>query len=178
MARTAFKLLPDISGSLIDFQHLQFAGCGDIQVTDLELETLFQRVYPGLFMSGFTYEDSSSQQVRESLRGKFLIPCLNDQTKLQVNAINLDTLQKKFLQSNLIEEEKQNIINLFNTNIMQPHEVLNKCIQLNPTFDRLFSLWKSTSFKSFLLTSVGIAIGQTNFIRYDATYHDLALWMA
>lgn len=161
------------------YQHLEFSRCGSIMsLGERNLEQILGMVYQGQFMKGFEPSVLENMGVSLELYKQHFIPCLNDLSKLQVNANSHEKLEK-LLQSNpfMNEDIKSKIIQLFNTNKMSDDEIRNKIIQIRPYMEQVFDAWTNSSMKSFTLTSVGIAIAHANIKRFSGEFANLRIWI-
>lgn len=175
--QTIFPLISELNPNESSFQHLEFAGCGTIQTTEANLERLLGYLYKGLFSKGFDKSEIDSKQITIGLDTRFFISCLNDETKLQVNALNDETLKKNLEKEKIGEEDRKKIIELFSESAMSNNEIMNLCINLRPYMKDFYDKWNSTSMKSFNLTSVGIAIGHANIKKMIGNFTDLSDWI-
>jgi hypothetical protein len=170
-------LLGSITNSMASFQHLEFSGCGAIAETEITLERIFAVQYQGLFMKGCdssAIEELSPTIVNDS---RLFIPCLNDQTKLQVKAVCGDSLKGYLEQLQISEEDTVKIVNLFDSNLMSHDEIRAKCISIRPYMAAVFEFWSNSPAKNFSLTSVGMAIGHANIKRFAGEFGNLSIWI-
>lgn len=166
-----------ISKNRSDFQHLQFAGCGSIQMGDQQLAAIIRDSYSGLFMKGLTADEVMTIEIPPHLRNVFLLNCVNDPSKLQINALNLETLDFLMEKHGLVGSQNQNIKTLFESNKLPVEEVLRKCVENCPYLEDLNEYWKDSEMNSFMLTSVGIAIGHANIKKSTTSFGDLSIWI-
>lgn len=159
------------------FQHLQYTGCGSAQLISRSLEDAFLAQYPGLFSKGFARDEADVELLPIRARRQFLIVCLNDPEKLQVRAQNAAALTALFDEHEVDEANRLIVDRLFNLGRMSSEEVRAKCIELRGYMEQVFSLWNDSDFRSFTLTSVGMAIGHANMKRIAGTFGDLSQWI-
>jgi len=81
------------------YQHLEFTGCGSIQMGQISLEECLESSYQGLFLKGFDIEEIANRGVGVGHDQKFFVPCLNDTTKFQVRAVNREALEKNWIRT-------------------------------------------------------------------------------
>jgi hypothetical protein len=159
------------------YQHLEFAGCGAVGVMTVEMESAFQEKFRGLFQKGFDPQKLNEIGLSLRLPERFIVKCLHDPTKLQVNALNGDVL-KDLLDANQVSPAERSLLKLlFAEGSMDPGEVLAKCIELRPYMQLIFNAWKLSPLPQLTLTSVGIAIAHANLRRITAFDADLSLWI-
>lgn len=159
------------------YQHLEFTGCGSIQVATSSLEEGLMDSYAGLFTTGFDVGDIVNQGLSAELRAQFFEPCLSNPAKMQVVAINKETLERYFEQFQVSHEDRQKIRTLFAIGRLSPAQARQKCIALRPYMQTVFDCWSNSAMKSFTLTSVGMAIGHANVKRLIGEFSDLSIWV-
>lgn len=170
-------LVASITKSVASFQHLEFSGCGAIAVTEISLEGVFSDRYKGLFMKGFEAGAIEDQGVTLGNDPRVFIPCLNDQSKLQVKALNREGLDSYLKQLGVSAEDITRISALFDLNTMSHDEVREKCVALRSYMAEVFDFWRDSPAKNFTLTSVGIAIAHANIKRFAGEFADLSIWI-
>lgn len=169
------ELLPTKEGA---FQHLQFTGCGSVSMGSISLEQIFRITYSGLFNNGF--EEKRLLELGITILGNdlnYFIPCLNDSTKLQVRAVEIESLKVQLVSNNATIENQQKIEQLFKENMMSDQEIKEKVLAASPFMESIFNAWASTKLQSFELTSVGIAIGHANIKRLSGEFSNLSIWI-
>ncbi len=159
------------------YQHLQFSGCGSIGMGQIALETIFSKTYQGLFSKGFNPEEINKRDIDGNLYHRFFVPCLNAPSKLQVKAINKESLTKVLDNADVNDENRKKIEALFDTGKMDESEIRNKCIEIRPYMAEIFDVWSASQLKHFTLTSVGIAIGHANIKRLVGEFANLRIWI-
>lgn len=158
------------------YQHLQFAGCGSLQITQISLEAIFRKTYAGLFQKGF--DGSLIEGIPVEVFKNFCMISFYDKKKLQIAALNDQILAKKLEESSFDQDYKNRIWNLFiNDNIKTEEEIRQVCISIRPYMEDFFRLWSASSMKNFDLTSVGIALAHSNIRRYVGQFSDLKIWI-
>lgn len=159
------------------YQHLEFTGCGSIQMGEIALEGILEQTYQGQFLKGFDHSEIASREVSIGLDGKFFMTCLNDPTKLQVRANNKKLLEQHLEANAISSDDKTKIIALFDLGKMSHAEIREKCIAIRPYMELVFNTWADSPMKSFTLTSVGMAIGHANLKRLIGEFASLAIWI-
>lgn len=162
-----------------EFQHLSYTRCATLSVVSSSLESTFLDAYTGLFFKGF---DEKSLTPINGEKSNILYPtlftlCLNDSTKLQINAINVEHLNKLFETINVKESHKKYILSLFNSNKMSTKEVKEKIIENIPKMDKIFKYWQDTLISHITLSSVGIIIGAFAAENITNNAFDLSIWI-
>lgn len=171
--------VPKLSKNAAGFLHLVFTGCGSIEFAAHKLENLIGDVYQGLFLKGFDKPEISDQSLLSFYQdSQFFIPCLNDNSKLQINATNKESLEKYFNQRVIPEEARAKILKLFDLNKMNESEIKEKIFEICPYMKDVFEIWNNSEMQNFALTSVGMAIGHANIKRLiGEEFADLSIWI-
>lgn len=161
------------------FQHLQFTGCGSIAPMggNVTLENILNQTYPGLFFYGFDPDEIENRGITNGSDINFFVPCINDPTKTQIRAINLETLDQNLSLHKVSEEDKVKIRALFNEWRMDHNAIREKCISTRPYMKSVFEFWTDPPANSFTLTSVGMAIGHANIKRLTGEFASLSIWI-
>lgn len=163
--------------NLSSFQHLEYAGCGTISISEISLEKIFGATYQGLFLKGFQKQEIDDKKLIIGLDPDFFINCLNDLTKMQVSAISQEALEKQFKNKNICRDDQEKIKQLFNENKMSEEEIKNKVISIRAYMKNIFDIWNESAMKNFQLTSVGIAIAHANIKKNIGEFANLAIWI-
>lgn len=166
-----------VTDSRIAYEHLEYAGCGTVQIGSVALSQVWEANYMGLFFKGFGHEDIDKDRLSQETLSRYIMQCLNDASKYQVNAMSLEDLNKRLAAESVPENEAKYIVELFGKNKMTPDEMKTKIVELRPYMADFYSTWDNSPMKSFQLTSVGIAIGHANLRKYLGNFADLSIWM-
>jgi hypothetical protein len=172
------QLLPlarNVSAENSSFWHMQAQACGSIEMGHVDMIANFRSKYGGVLGDGF-----SRQQLEDHLPdGKknaldnFVIPSLNEPTKLQPNAIRFEVWKEATAATGLSENELRNVWNVFENTI----DPFKRITELDPELAEIFNVWRSTAVKQFSLTSIGIAIGHANAARVVGFDAPLNVWI-
>ena len=165
------------TGKTSCFQHLEFTGCGTVGLSQVTLEGVLESVYQGIFLKGFDHEEALRKGLTIPITPPLFINCLNDPSKLQLNALNLERLNDYFVSNSITSDNSNKLIELFNQNKMSHVEIKEKCLFLRPYMSAVFEAWESSEMKSFTLTSVGMAIAHANIKRLVGEFSDLSIWV-
>jgi hypothetical protein len=169
------------SGRLVknnaSYQHLEFTGCGSIQMGEISLEDSLGQIYQGLFLKGFDSSEIETRGISIGRDPNFFIPCLNDPTKLQIRANNKEVLENSLNTRSIQDDDRNKIIALLDHGKMNAQEIRDKCIQIRPYMNDIFDIWSESPMKSLTLTSVGMAIGHANIKRLIGEFADLSIWV-
>ncbi|MCD5977229.1 LPO_1073/Vpar_1526 family protein [Pseudomonas quasicaspiana] len=157
--------------------HLEFAGCGSAKEGSLPLEKILCMHFPGLFMKGFDSVELSELDISVDVSSTLFSRCLNDPAKYQISALDVATLERLFVEHGIAVEERSKISALFLAQLLPDEKVRAACIKIRPYMHDLFEMWTSSTLKSFMLTSVGIAIGHAVIKGSVKEFSDLSVWI-
>jgi hypothetical protein len=175
-----YRISPFVEGitkSDTCYQHLEYAGCGSIEITSVSIETIFLEHYPGIFVKGFPESDIKEIIDENALSHQMLIRCLRNPQLLQVNAIDADTIRSKSEKIGLEGAKVEKLIELQNKHRMSETEVKDDLRSAHSCMEKLFGIWEGSFMKNMTLTSVGIAIGHANTRRVTKETDDLSIWI-
>ncbi|MEQ8476495.1 LPO_1073/Vpar_1526 family protein [Fulvivirga sp.] len=159
------------------YQHLEFTGCVSVSIGSSNIENILSQTYKGIFCKGFTEEEFDMQEGNFEKFKPLLVPCLQDKTKYQLNAIDDDTLDQKAKQLKLTDFDIITLKPFLNSHQMNGKELKDIIIDQGKFMNTLFDVWDNSSLKSITLTSVGIAIAQANLRRKTGITVDLGIWI-
>ena len=159
------------------YQHLEFSGCGSIGLAGNSLEGILGTLYQGQFLNGFDQSEIESRAISVGLDSRFFIPCLNDASKLQVNANSKEILEKHLDAQGVPPEDRAKVLQLFDLGKMSEPEIKEKLIAIRPYMADVFEIWTNSPMQTFTLTSVGMAIGHANIKRLIGEFASLAIWI-
>lgn len=159
------------------YQHLEFTGCGSVQMGKITLEDILDQTLPGHFLKGFDQSEIKNREVSIGLDQRFFTRCLNDPTKFQVRAYNKTFLEQSLAAQDIKPEDRVKIVALFDVGKMSTSEIREKCISIRPFMESVFDTWSDSPMKSFSLTSVGMAIGHANIKRLVGEFASLSMWI-
>jgi hypothetical protein len=163
--------------NLASYQHLEFSSSGSIGLGERRLESILGTTYQGLFLKGFEEKEIIDRSISIGLDQRYFTQCLNDPSKLQVNAINKNSLDENLEKDAILAEDRAQIHALFDIGKMDDSEIKDKCIEIRPYMSTIFETWSGSAMKNFTLTSVGIAIGHANIKRLVGEFEDLSIWI-
>jgi len=166
-----------LSKNQAGYQHLEFSGCGSIGLGGNSLEGILGTVYQGQFLKGFDQSEIANRAISIGLDSRFFIPCLNDMSKLQVNANSKENLEKHLDAQGVSPEDRARILELFDLGKMSEPEIKEKLIAIRPYMAGVFETWTNSAMQTFTLTSVGMAIGHANIKRLIGEFASLSIWI-
>ncbi|MBQ7328234.1 MAG: hypothetical protein IJX00_04695 [Clostridia bacterium] len=168
-----------ISEKQSEFQHLSYVGCATTSIGSSSLESVLLNTYTGLFFKGF---DEESLKIVDGEKSNILYPtlftkCLNDNKKLQINAIDEETVKELFEKLKVKQSHQDYILSLFKSNRMNAEEVRDKVIETCPKMEQIFKYWNDSLISRLTLSSVGIIIGAFAAQNITNDYFKLSIWI-
>lgn len=159
------------------FQHLEYVGCGTVQMGTSKIEMLFRRVYPGLFCKGFGQDQLEAFVAEKGIPRALFVQCLHDTDAFQVNALNEEGATTSAKEHGLADDKVKELVTIMKGHLLSEEDIKASVVGRLPDLEILFETWNSTPMKSFNLTSVGIAIGHANVRRRTKREFDLSIWI-
>lgn len=159
------------------YQHLEFAGCGSISLGSAKIEDTLLETYKGIFCKGFTKKQFEITGITLEKYPTIIIPCLQDNTKFQLAAIDDETLTKRAKAVGIEDAEINKLKHLMNNYQMNAAEAKEIIKQQGEFMNTLFDIWDTSPIKNMTLTSVGIAVATANLRRKTGITVDLGIWI-
>lgn len=169
-----------VSQKASEFQHLNYTGCSQFETFGQELPKRVRNAYAGLFMKGFTEEELPKTKQDRSFLEQYpdlFVQCLNDQTKIQINAIREKDLEDKLNARIRDRDDQAKLVNLFEKNQMNDEKTMTLILQLVPEMQELAEYWENSNISRLTLTSVGIIIGAQYGRLITGQKYDLKIWI-
>ena len=162
-----------------EFQHLTYTRCGTISISSISLIKPFLSSYKGLFARGFEEKDIplvNNEPINQKFP-KLFVRCINDSNKLQINAIDDETLKRLIDELKIDTVIAEKLKQLFDNYTMSAEQAQNKIIELCPQMEEIFEYWEKTPIKNLNLSSVGIVIGALFAASKTNEKFDLNIWI-
>ena len=105
------------------YQHLEYTGCGTISLLNKNLADIFKANYGGIFSKGFEEKTILERGISIQLENPIFIACLNDKTKIQINAINIDVINSRCSKHGIDDDNKQQLITLDKETLMNNEKI-------------------------------------------------------
>lgn len=166
-----------LSKNQAGFQHLEFSNCGAVGLAGNSLQNILGITYQGQFLKGFDQSEISNRGISIGLDPRFFVRCINDLSKLQVNANSKEALEKHLDKEQISSEDRAKILELFDLGKMTEDEIKEKVISIRPYMSDVFDIWSNSAMQTFTLTSVGMAIGHANIKRLVGEFASLSIWI-
>lgn len=176
--KNIIPFVDNITSERSSFNYIEYLGCGHIRVGDHgELEEIFKRRYKGLFSKGFNTEEFESEVGSFEEYRIFIMKCLHDNTKLQINTFNEKILVEKMTKNNIDSQVQNKLKSFLTQNTFNNAEIKNYLISINSKMEIIFDVWENSVMKKLELSSVGIAIAHANYRRKTGITLDLTNWI-
>jgi hypothetical protein len=162
------NLLPFFNGKTISrsfLQHLEYTGCGKLEIAPYSIGKIFVDRYPFLFSKGFTKDKLDVCFNGFKSQGPIAIPCLHDNNLLQFTYPIYNELENWGSRVGAGEELIKKIKILQRTSLMSEIEVKEFLIDLVPEMAYLYDLWDNSKLYKLRLNNIGLAIGHANYCR-------------
>lgn len=162
------------------YEHLEYTGCGALTLVGglKPIGELQAQTYPGLFVKGFDDEEWKKRLPNPPELLKWaVVNCQQDQSKLQINAMNEDVLNQLCEQHGVTGENATKLKQLFNHSKMNASEVKDYIVGNRPGLQKLFDVWENSQLSKMTLTTVGIAVAHANFRRRTGLQLNLDIWV-
>lgn len=178
------EYLKDVSSHDSSFQHLSACGCGIVELTSVNFEKIMLHNYGGLFSFGFG-ENELREIVKpeelEFVKTKLLIPCLNSNGNLQINAINSDDalhlLKDTEIRGLISNETRQSLLGTFSASFARGAKFCDLLNSSFPVLHNLSQVWDNTPLNKLSLTTTGLAIGHASYVRVNEGMSPLSIWI-
>lgn len=174
--RNIMALGRDLSHSPQDIQHLEYVGVASSTLAEVDFGTALVSGSEGLFTRGFSV-DVVPQHIRESPQFEaLLVPCTRTPEHLQVAGRGDDDIPD--LAEKLgVPEWTEELTTLAKNGRMQPHEVVEEAARFEPGITAVAEAWGKRQYAGLTLTSVGIAIGHSQWKRVTGDKAPLSTWL-
>ena len=167
----------DLPKSQASYQHLEFAGCGNISIASSNITNILKQKYPGVFTKGFSREQFGSEIKQISGSEKLLIPCLRDNSLFQFHATDFEVLKNEAKKNGITKTEYLKLKAFWKKYLLRNEELKKELINKNENMAIIYDVWENTPMKSMSLTSVGIAIAHAYTRSKTGDSEDLSIWI-
>ncbi len=166
----AAPLMPDVSPEQASYSYLLAQGCGSYQqFGNQPLHLLFRLNYLGVLNFGFDLTELSLKVSNTELRKldetNLIIKCVNDEGRLQLNALNRKHFMSKAVPA-LSVGTATALWAFFDSRMWTQQQIIENLRPTAPIIYDLFQYWESEiPISRFELNAVGIAIAHANLSR-------------
>lgn len=174
---THLKPFINFKNTDVEFQHIEYAGCGSIGIGSWDLVNIYREQYSFLFSNLIERAKIGDLGLSEEIKAE-LLQLDTAEDKYSVRIKNVEEL-KKYLEKQKVEEQKTNqLVLLYKRNIKNSNEVKKKIKEETEVGEALLTLWEERSGLPHLsLTSVGIAIAASYFEQVVGEKINIDLWI-
>ena len=175
------KNIKEAAGLISDknpcYQHLEYAGCGAVGVMQATYAQCLRATYEGLFSRGFDETQFGGSQLQIAFTHPLIIPCTNDPTRKQINAMREDVIRSECKRYGVSDQDAEKLVALQKATLLDDLGVRKLVCDARPYMQRLFDIWDNSQMRLFTLTSVGIAIGHANIKKSVRDLTNLSIWI-
>lgn len=165
------------ASSFPSFQHLQFAGCGAIDVMSTSLAAVMKSTYGGIFVKGFTAEELAGRGINLPVNHPIYVACDHVPGRGRIKVLNESQLNELFEENAITDADRGVLRQVYADYQMSEIEIRTAVVERCPYMEELFDLWSPDPMGRFSLTSVGMAIGHANVQRVHGSFADLSIWI-
>lgn len=177
------SLLPVVDGlprHQSDYQHIEYVGAGAVGIGSVDLGTALIHQAPGCFTTGFTRDEVPTLGNLLD-NSKLIVPCIRDDTRLQIAAQHEDDLDAAAAATGasdqLTDDQLTELRAVFGRGRLAPQIALEELTTRVPESSELVTVWQESALKNLTLTSVGLAIGHGYWRRVTASPSPLSIWI-
>lgn len=174
------NLLPfcnELAKERSDYKHIEYAGCGTVGLLNSDIYTYLKGNYSGVLSLGFDDGAIPPLALNPQQRSKLIIPCLNDQSKLQISAINDEAISFAGQERGLNENQITQLKDLQNKHLFSKEAVEQQLTSMDKRFIELLHTWSNSGLGRLELTTVGIALAHANIKKTIDLDLDLEVWI-
>jgi hypothetical protein len=173
------EFLDDIEMDDQSYEYLVAQRCATLSMGEIRFTEIWRRVYPGLFMKGFSQEevDQAVGGYSPNLRSLLVRSVFNPQN-YQPCAISLDVWLRLREDLSINETHRREFWEKAVATLADDTEILNRLRPLCPRVDEAIEKWNSSPMKSLELTTIGKTIGHARLSQVPAFgTPDLSIWI-
>lgn len=170
------KVLPlvPLKKSFSEFQHIEYAGCGSIELVNSDLSDLFRNQYSFLFLNSFKRNQIESFNLSDSLLNT-IIYCNGDNCFFKIK--NRTVLKKLLDDSNDNNDINDQLIAFYDKHTKDKKMIQEEIETKIPASKSLFEYWKNSSIGRLSLTTVGIALAISYYEKKIGEKVDINIWI-
>jgi hypothetical protein len=179
IATQLMPFVPNITKEASSYWHIESQSCGSIEMGQIDLLSIFRNSYTGVLGKGFDRQtlENHLPDGKKNAVDNFIVPCLQDASKLQPSAMRKSVFLELTGQAGLDSELTTNVWNAFEATVPPKTELIDLIRPHVPDIESLFTAWDETPMKHLKLTSVGLAIGHANAVRVTGFDAPLSIWI-
>lgn len=159
-----------------EFEHIQYTGCGSLEITEINLLDVFNKRYPIIFFTDFDPPEIENLGIPEIIKNDLFLfnPLLN---KYRIKHTEKEEFYKLLNAYEISPEARGKIDSLYQHHIMD-HPTFTKLME-EKTQDgkRLLECYKNSRIQSLRLTSVGKAIAASFLEQTTGIKLNIDIWI-
>ncbi|HBD9385720.1 TPA: hypothetical protein KLD75_000179 [Legionella pneumophila] len=175
--KTFLPFCENFRGGLYDFRHIEYVGCGNITFIGSKFTDHLKANYGGVLSKGFDLNEIQELPLTTEQFKRLIIPCLRNNKKFQINALNHTVLEDIGRQLGLDSEKIQILKKLQDDYLYTEEEILELLASISPLLLTLNTNWNTTHLGQLKLTTVGVAVAQANITRITGEKYELNTWL-
>jgi len=173
---TQIKPFLSFKNTNAEFQHIQYAGCGSIDMGNRDLINAHRQQYSFLFLNLIEKEQIDNLALSDKIKTE-IIALDGKEDKYFIRFKNKNELEK-YLKENKVDDEILNkLVGIYEGHIKNNGEIKKKIIEETSIGRELLDLWEKSALTHLSLTSVGIAIGASYFEQITGQKIDINIWI-
>lgn len=159
-------------------RYIQSHGCGSLEIFEYTLENCLLGVFGGLFCYGFADKTELYAHLpnREGLIDDLIVPCVHEEGRIQIDALNKTDLLMKVATRGLTEEEVDKVYKGIEQKYLRKDRIIEVLEPSVPRIQELFDLWDSSYLKKLSLTTNGLALGYS-YLRPTMELPEISVWI-
>lgn len=158
----------------VNYEHIEYVGCGTIQIGSSAFGRVMSGKHPGLFAKGVKASDISETLTGHWDNPDIFRPCFHDGSLKQVNAARVEEAAAKEEKHGIPNEE---LSSLLTRNVMDESRITEWFSEQHEQLALLVSRWQEATIHSLQLTTVGVAIAHANWRRVTGQDAPLSVWI-
>ena len=173
------ELLDDLETDRQSYEYLVAQRCATISMGEIGLVEIWRKVYPALFMKGFSAEkvDKIVGETSPDVRS-LLVPSVFNPACYQPRAMSLEILLSIQRPPSVSEENVQHIWAQAIADLADDAAIVQKLKPQCPRIEEVIDKWHSSPLKSLELTTIGQAIGHARLTQIPSFGNpDLSIWI-
>jgi hypothetical protein len=175
--KEVLPFIDDFKGTPTYVHHLEYLSLLFVEpFTGSKFGSILASSYPGIYTQGF--EASAVPEVLQAhiSNRRVFIPCLRNQSKLQINASSAQMVENLAKETKL-EDHVEVLQNLLKYELLAPEEIEKELSAIDPKISTFIQQWNKSDICRTRLSPVGIAIAHANYRRLNGLAADLNIWI-
>ncbi|MFA5828423.1 MAG: LPO_1073/Vpar_1526 family protein [Candidatus Shapirobacteria bacterium] len=166
----------DFKDTEIEFQHIEYAGCGSIGIGSSDILNSYRKRYSFLFLNLIEKRQIDRLGLKDEIK-KELVTLDPKEDKYLIRFINKIEVEAYLKEMKIDKELAKKLVTIYEGHIKNSIEIKKKIVDETNTGKELLELWEKSNLKHLFLTSVGIAIGASYFEQIIGEKIDIGMWI-